>query len=453
MHPLLLKCRRTTILLFAAAYIFSASTSLTFFFYLSAVLLILVVVQILPQVNPANRNISSVLIILGATLLLYHHVSFRQWLTAIGSNSGLVTLFIFLPFLSFPLNYENYEDDLKGVSHKYIHDPVRLGLVSSLLNLFLSSLLNLGALPIVMNLLKSSAQTLKAEQTLYLSLVRTNMAAVLWSPNYIAIAFVVGQLGLRWIDILPLGFFLSLLILFVHIINIKVRVKLRKEKNLTELIPAEGNYSKSRLRRLALTFLGLMLSVALLNIFTTWNILLIIPAVAIFYPLGLAILQHKMAHYRSGMQRYWTFSLLSIGNEVLLFAAAGFFGKSLEISGVGSMVTELLPLLNLHHPVILILVIITATTVLALVGIHPIVTTTALVATVKVEALGISLFTFAFTLLASYCLACLVSPFSATALTISGLTKQNPWNLSFRANILFAGLMAFIYALLIPLLT
>lgn len=453
MNPLLVNFRRITILLFAAAYIFSAFTSLTFFFYLSAVLLILVVVQILPQVNPTNRNISSILLVLGGTLLLYHDVSLQQWLTAIGSNSGLVTLFIFLPFLSFPLDYENYEDDLKGVSHKYIHDPVRFGLVSSLLNLFLSSLLNLGALPIVMNLLKSSAQTLKEEQTLYLSLVRTNMAAVLWSPNYIAIALVVGQLGLRWINILPIGFFLSLLIIFLHIISIKVRVKLRKDESLPDAITAEGNYSKSKLWRLALTFLGLMLSVALLNIFTTWNILLIIPAVAIFYPLGLAVLQDKMAHYRRGLQRYWTSSLLSIGNEVLLFAAAGFFGKSLEISGVGSIITELLPLLNLHRPALLILVIITATTVLALVGIHPVVTTSALVATVKVEALGISLFTFAFTLLASYCLACLVSPFSATALTISGLTKQNPWDLSFRANIVFAGFMAFIYALLIPLLT
>ena len=129
-------------------------------------------------------------------VLCFFNADLEHWVSALGSNTGLVALFISLPFLSFPLKYENYQSSLEKFSLKYIKNTVTLANFSALLTFFLASLLNLGAMQVVYNLLYQKKASLDYERILFRSMLRGNLAALFWSPNYVAVAVIIHSLDI-----------------------------------------------------------------------------------------------------------------------------------------------------------------------------------------------------------------------------------------------------------------
>ncbi|SMB81756.1 hypothetical protein SAMN00017405_2171 [Desulfonispora thiosulfatigenes DSM 11270] len=443
--------RQIILIAFSIFYLLSEFTNIIYFSILTAICLLIIIVQNMPLVGKTNQKISLVLFFFGIMFLIKTNSSIGEWITAISSNSGLVVLFIVLPFLSFPLYFEDYEKSLRQFSLKHINNVIQFGNLSGFLTYFLSALLNVGSFPIVYNLFDKTVDFTDKDRTLWLSMMRGNTAAIFWSPNFVAVAVILHYLELPWLTILPMGFLLSLITMFSNWVTMYVRAKLNEEQYERKEIPYDLTpEDNKKLFKLTRTFLILILLIGFFNIFTTLKLLVIVPIVALIYPLLLAILQKSFSSYIKQLKNYYTKSLLNIKNEIIIFAAAGFFGKSLEISGVGEIIPSLIKLDSIHQPFLVILAIIILMGALSIIGIHPIVTSTALATTIGAETLGISVYAYAFTLLASYGLSVLISPFSGMNLVMSGLTKHSSWELGPRLNIIYCLGMGIIFAIIIP---
>lgn len=440
-----------TLITFSISYLLAEFTNSFFFSSLTAFLLVFIVIQTFPKARKTNKRISFILFLLGSIFLIRTNSSYADWIKAISSNGGLVVLFIVLPFLSFPLYFENYEKCLRNFSLKHICSVTRFGNLSASLTYFLSALLNVGSFPIVYSLFDKTIEFREKDKTLWLSMMRGNTAAIFWSPNFVAVAVILHYLELPWISILPLGISLSILVMISNWLTLYMRVKKNNIKISEHIEDFKLSKDDKRgLLKLSGIFIVLISMIGFFNIFTSLKLLVIVPIVALIYPISLAIVQKKVKSYKKQLKVYFSHSLLGIKNEVLIFAAAGFFGKSLELTGIGKLIPSLLNLNNIHQPFLAIMAIMLFMGTLAIVGIHPVVTSTAIATSMTAGMLGLSLYGYAFTLLASYGLSVLVSPFSGMTLVMSGLTKHSSWELGPKMNIIYCVGMSLIFAILIP---
>lgn len=448
--------RQIVLIIFGLIYILSAFIDSSLLLPLMALFIVIILAQTLPVANKSNRNISLVLLILGSAMLLYFKANTNHWVSALGSNTGLVALFISLPFLRFPLQYQNYQGSLEKFSLKYIKNTVTLGNFSALLTFFLASLLNLGALQVVYNLLYHKKENPDYERILFRSMVRGNLAALFWSPNYVAVAVIIHSLEIPWINIVPIGLSISAIILLSNWFLTKLEAMKRgndfeihlENSALLDFTPQD----KKNLWKLVAVFNLLISFVLLLNIFTDLNILVIVPIVAIIYPLVLAIAQGRMTIYRQQLRSYYQIGLLDKKDEIIIFAAAGFFGKALEITGLGKLIPALLHLDSITFPFLAALLIIFIIVLLAVLGVHPVVTSATFGTTVSAQTLGLTVEGYAMVLLASFGLAVMTSPFSGTSLIMSGICKHSPWQMGPVLNCHYALGMGIFLALLIPLI-
>ena len=437
-------------LFFGVFYLVTAFFPSPLFRILTALFLVAIVCQSLPAAKPINKYISSVLFLLGGMLLVQSGASFDDWVTAIGANSGMVMLFIVMPMLSFPLAYDDYEIVLRHLSVRYINNVLRIGSIYTLITMFLGTILNIGAIQIVYDLFPKGSKVSGVEKTLHLSIVRGMSAANFLAPNYISMAVVLYYLEIPLTSVLPRGLVFSLVIILVHWLTVKWKYRLGGIALFT--IPAAQIATPPPLLKtvkLTMSFLGLLVMTVLVNIFTKLNILVIIPIIALSYPLALAVILGRTAEYRDEIRRYLP-SLATLNNQVSIFAAAGFIGKVLEISGVGQMIPALLRLDIINTPSLAVLVIILLAILFAICGVHSIVTVTALAASVSSADVGVSVLAYAYALLAAYSMAVLLSPFSGTSLIVSGLTQRTPWDVSLRSNWLYCLIMIAFFALVIP---
>ncbi|NLW24343.1 MAG: hypothetical protein GXY91_03720 [Clostridia bacterium] len=444
--------RQPVLIVFALIYMLNVFTPFSrILIPLSTFLLIIMVLQTLPFASSASKSISMLLFLLGGVFLYLNEASYYNYLEALSSNTGLVVLFIVLPLLSFPLYYDDYENTLKSLSLKYINGPVRFGNISAFLTFFLCSILNIGAFAIIYELFKQTKEFTKSQKVLFNSMLRGNFAAIFWSPNYVGLAAIIHTLNVSWVSILPAGLLIAGIILLSNSILILLQTKKNDNNTIHDYNSSAIPLEKDKIRNLLFIFLGLISLVAILNSFTSLEILEIIPLVALFFPFVLAVFQKKLPIYKKLLHKYYFDKLLKINNEVLIFAAAGFFGKSLEISGIGAMVPSLLRIENIHQPAIAIFTIIFIVSLLAFVGVHPIVTTTTIGTTISAGSLGISLTAYTFVLIAAFGIAVMVSPVSGTTLVISGITKHSSFEMGPRLNKFYALGMAVFLAFFIPI--
>jgi len=135
-------------------------------------------------------------------------------------------------------------------------------------------------------------------------------------------------------------------------------------------------------------YIGLISFVAVLNWKTSLPILAIISLVAVIYPFLVSLLMRQVASYLKDWSLYFQKKLPAIINQVVLFASVGFFGKAVEISGLGDRLIGMLHLEAWASPFLLTAGIAFTMVLLSLIGIHPIVCMITLATTFKAGTTG-----------------------------------------------------------------
>jgi DcuC family C4-dicarboxylate transporter len=449
--------RQVVLLTFGLSYLLSALTGYKPFFYTCAFFLVVVAIQTIPLANRINQTVSLVLFSLGGYLLYTGQCPPGEWITALGANAGTVAMFLALPFFSFPLAFDEYQEAMRFFSERKISSVFHLSSLSALTTYFFSCFLNIGAFPIVYDLFKGTRNFEKIERRLVNSIIRANTAGIFWAPSYLAVSVVLTSLNLRWVQILPLGLGLSFLYLLITVAVAYLRYRFHSVPVLQQPLSGESDdlkqplnlqQSKTKLVKLALAYLSMLVFIGLVNTFTSYSMLVIIIITSLIYPLLWAVLEQKLPLYRRQLNQYYRVKLLSINNEAPIFASVGFFSKSLEISGMDRIVPSLLYLNQMRAPLLAIYTLMFIMAALSMVGVHPLVITTAIATTITPASLGISIRAYVFVLLTGYGLAVAVSPFSGMGLTIANIRQKNAWDAPLH-NLPFSVPVALVLAALI----
>lgn len=443
---------RIVVTLFAILYLFNYFLELTFLNYLGSALLFFIMSQAIFRLPKVNRRVVLGLFIVGAALLLWSGIEPAGWLKALTKNANLVTLFICVPMMSMPFFYEDYQSELKTVAQTRMQSLVPFLVLVSLSTHVLGVLISVGAVAIIYELMLPNAKLYQAEDTFLATLIRSYCSSGFWSPAWASIIVVTSQLDINWLSLIPIGLALTIVYnaLNIAIITFEIKRKPTKYPRLEAEPGAEVNWKKIYTMLFLAAVLIAMIVIA--SIVTPWSLMIIIPIVSIIFPILCALLQKHTPEYKTGMKKYYDKSLLKVQSEVTLFTAAGFLGKALELSGVGELLPNLLPHWMYQYPALLMMALMLIIIVPSLIGVHPVVTGTALVTAIVPAAIGMSSMTFALTILTGWLLGILLSPFSATSLITSGFTGKTSWSIALGLNGKFGFACVVIFSLIISII-
>jgi len=421
--------------------------------------LLLALLLAFPQSRKDSKGVGLVLLGMGTLCLWTIQADAGQWMTAFSSNGGLVVLFFTLPLFGILLSFNDYIRTMGKLFHRYVRKSYGFFSLASVMAGVLGSVMNLGGITLTHELLHPYVSQYGEDRKFAQALSRGNLSMSYWAPCHMSVATVVTYTGISWLELAPIGVFLSLLQLLV--ICLLFYLTAGKEGRKAQGFETGGSSrdvqeeplsrrDKGVLLQLFWVYAGLILFVAVMNWKTDLPILAIISLVAVAYPFLVSLMMRQTGDYLKDWEIYYRKKLPAIVNQVVLFASVGFFGKAVEISGLGDRMIRLLQLDAWASPCLLTAGIALTMVMLSLIGIHPIVCMITLATTLKPELLGMSALSLAYTYLLGYSVGVIVSPFSAVALTVSALNGRDPWNGLSKHNIGYGIIIIAMFSLVIP---
>lgn len=399
-------------------------------FYLGCVMIVYIFVTAMLMLPVVNRRVCLSLFGIGAALMIWKGMPLPAWFQAIDKNGSLMTLFIAVPMMYLPFFYSDYQEELKHVAQLHMRSLVPFAILTFAVSHIFGVLIAISAIALVYELFKKNAKLYDAEDTFMAFLMRGYVSSGFWSPAWASILVVTTQLKVPWISIIPWGVSFALLLGLINTALVAIMVKRRPDK-YPKLSADEGvRVDWKQVYILLGLAAALISSIVIMSIVTPWDLMIIIPLVSSVFPVASGLIQGKMPQYKAGMKNYYHKSSLKVMGEVALFAAAGFLTKALEYSGVGAMITGLIPAWMPQYPVLLIGTVMILMILPALAGVHPVAVGTALATTVVPASIGLTDFTFALTIVTGWAFAIQFSPFAAVTLIAGGLVNRLPWEIS-----------------------
>ncbi|MDX9870920.1 MAG: hypothetical protein RBT41_00695 [Clostridia bacterium] len=442
--------RRLLIILFILTYLLSYFTAIPALAVLNGFILAFVLLQGFLGMPKVTKTVSLGLLVIGAMILFAIKASWLDWLAAIANNAGLVTLFLVVPILGMPFFYNDYEQELKNVARQNIGNILTFSLLIFLVAHLLGGIISVGAVALVYEIFIGSAREIKAEKLMRIAMIHGYVTTGFWSPTWASMAAVVSTQGVSWFTIIPYGFGLVLACLLLSFVYQRIKLARHPEWVFKPSRQEEIHINWSHILSLVLLIVSLLLAILLFDLFTNWQLLIIVSIVALLFPVGCALVMNKGPELKSGLAHYYRQNILKSKNEVVLFTVAGFLGKALELSGAGEYIVRFIPESLSRHPFLLIVFICILMVLFSLGGIHPVVTGSALLGALQPALLNLSTLEFSLAILLGWTAAILLSPFSAMNLILSGLTGEASWNIS-KKNALYGIVMIVMVAALITL--
>lgn len=420
---------------------------------LNSILLLIIVIPALPSMPLTNKRISLGLILVGALFLISNQATLQMWLIAIAKNAGLVALLLTVPLIRLPFFYDNYIDELKHFSQKYMKNVWTFCLLIFIISHILGVTIMIGAIPLVYTIFIDNARMYNAEKLFLAAMLQGYMTAGFWSPSWSSVPIISSNLPVTWLNIIPYSIFFALISMSLSLFLIFI--KIRKNPSHYKILLTDEIIKINWHHILTMLFLSISLITAIIVIsyITSWNVLIIIPIIAFAFPIITAFIQNKKEKCIEGLKNYYHTSLFRSKNEIVLFASAGFLGKSLELAGIDRYITKFLPSQLSQYPFIIIAFLLLVMVIIALGGIHPVVTGSALISAISPATIGLSPMVFSLTMLFGWALSIMISPFSAVSLMVSGFTGKPSWDISLKINGPYGFILLFLLSALLAVLT
>ncbi|WP_188206757.1 hypothetical protein [Alkalibacillus aidingensis] len=383
-------------------------------------------------------------LILISSLLVLSLIFFIQgdglWGMFIGLNTNVsvLAIFIFVPLISIPIKEGNYLTYMETVFNHYIKTSQQLYtyLTSALMGI--GSVMNLGTVPIMYQLTDTkSYQSYRLVRTRALG--RGFAMAFMWSPYFISVALIISYFDVTWIQLFPIGISMAVIGIFLGTLMEKKHdepIQIHADENDT-IVPIEQ--AKRKLIELLLIIMVMTAVIMVIEFQVDLSVLTIIPIIAIVFSVIWSLFYQSVKQFGKSLLNFTQERLPAMGNELSLFIAAGAFGSAILDAGASDWIIYFIDLLGISHVLILIPLILIVVNVLSFLGIHPIITMTALGITLSTSPLfADDHLLLSFGLLASWMVSVISSPFSGLNLLMSGLTQSNPIAIGPKNNLIFA---------------
>jgi len=402
-----------------------------------SIVCVLSVIISLPFVKGNTRVVALALFAAGVILFFSSEAEAGLWLSAVAKNANLVTLLVLVPIFGLPLEHGGYYKVLDALVDRFMNNNHRMFWVPALLGHFFGALMNMGALPIVYQLIMHGNRS-SAFRAVPAAIVRGFCSSIYWSPNMVSVALVISYLALPWAIFARGGLIFTLLSLVVGwVIHIVFN---RKNTPYSGKDKPKSTLNAKKLLELVIfcsLFLGVIVIIA---VETTVPVFNVVPLLALVYPvLWLGLLGKGKVIY-SAYRSYVTTALPGYASEIVMFLGAGFLASALLHSGSGEKISLLFGQLAGLSPCLLCFLLAFSIVLMSLVGIMPMVTVTAYCASLQPALLGLSTEQLSLVLVGGWATSVLASPFTGITLIMSGLMRKSSLSVA-RSNWLYAAVM------------
>lgn len=436
LSPYITLTRGVILLTLAFTYIIYSFFSLP----LETLLISLVVIAFIiswPSMNSFPRIMTGVLLILGNLIYFYYDGNKNYWVDAILDNVALISLFITVPLLSYPLRHGGYIDYMNHfVSNHLKKDLKKIAFITGL-TCIVSSFLNMGSLRVMHDLLSPRFSYLN--KTFVRSLVQGFALAAFWSPYFAGVAIILHLVGVRFISFIGYGLGMVIVCYFASIfLNYRY---LYKEIGMSTASMMAATIDESSLQNkpksnhkkgieLIIVFIGLFLSLYFIEKWLHFNVLLLISIVAISYSVIWALAIKKIRQYVSSLKEYFTEVAPNVHTESIMIISATFFSQMVLLTEFPTVLSSFFFQISQLSLILTIFTVMLTCVVLSF-FIHQVLPISIFAITLSPEAIGLKPELLVLTLVISWGITPLLSPVSAANLLASNLFKTKAYEIGF----------------------
>jgi len=378
---------------------------------------------------------SVVSLTLGHILIVKYNMAYSIWLEGITKNLPLAIVFLMVPILSIPLKAGRYLEVVNFYVGRYTAKTCSLFFTLSSSVFGLSSIANLGSLRVLHNLVedvKLPARFLARAYSVGFSSCMT------WSPYFASVNLVLYYTGVPFNEYFLVGFIYGLLLLVTGNLLFYQDRACQNEVKAAGREVIEPESSKGKLKSLILNIIGLFVAVVIgEKVLPFSNMMFLVSILALVYAVIWSLAINKFKEFSFQLRRYHR-NILQVKNELVFFLSIGFLGVVLANTPLQGIIEVFFRGISGYSTFIVVELIIIMTALLSAIGIHHVITITALGLSLTGQALGLTDLGYALTLISAYTVSMIVSPFAPFNIITGGLINENSFVVSLKWNRTFA---------------
>ncbi|MDT8861561.1 hypothetical protein N0O92_15185 [Alkalihalobacillus sp. MEB130] len=384
-----------------------------------------------------NRLIVTLLLTVGTIGFILESGGFYVATLAFGENVNLLSLFLLIPIIGTFMSTAGYlsalKDQVQSRQKKAGQHPYRL---SFILTATMSTLLNFGSMAIVKRIADESFTSYR-NQALTLTIMRAFATSMLWSPYFVNVGLVLVLFDVAWFSIGGYGLLLATIYIAICIIMFK-QIHFADdpviETKTADQIPTNSSSIKA-----FLAFCFVLISFSfLLDYLLPVKMLTVVTMLAVVLPLFWAIFTKILRPFIHDVVEQVESSFIRLKNELAIFISAGYLGMAMALTDVGSYLSAMLFQVSFGSVFIISLLLVILATLLAQIGIHPVIIVIGIGSALSPDQFGVSPEYLALLILIAWTVSTQISPFSGQVLMAAKLMnqparviiKQNVWFIS-----------------------
>ncbi|WP_246589746.1 hypothetical protein [Desertibacillus haloalkaliphilus] len=390
---------------------------------------------------------------LGVVMLVMSGTSFVQYLLSFGPMLNLLSLFALVPILALPIKLGNYAQEVQHIIKEKVQHTGHLYMVSSGISYFLSSFMNLAALPMTYYSIRPSMDLFiikHKERFLSRSITHGFSMPLLWTPVTPIVGIVIEMTGVSWGGMLPILIPLSILGLLLDWLT---GYFLSKRKDLTQhreldqaqqemAASTEGATQPARPKKL----IHIIAAILLLNVVITFSevffefsFLFLVTLLVIPFSFLWSMFIKKGKQFLYGLKDHFNTHLLKMKDQFFIFLSAGFFISAVNLSGVDQTVnTWIIHVVDITGIKLFLVLLPFIPLLLAFIGLHPAVALALIAEALDPSVLNISPQILTVAMLGGAVPAFLMGPYNATLGIMSNIINESPYKIS-NWNFVFTG--------------
>jgi hypothetical protein len=392
---------------------------------------LLVIMTWLPYAKKLTRVLGSLMLLIGSIILVMNGSSLDVWIEAITQNVPIMTLIVLAPLLAIPLRIGRYDKSIESITNRYRSSPATLFASISGVFFLLTPTINLGSIKLIHAMFEKQKFP---EEFLARVYVRGFTSVITWSPYFAAVLLVLFYFELSVKEYLPYAIVLGV----VQLLLANILFLFEKNSIAFPKIEHKENKPSWKFLELFIVFTILTMTVLILEHFLPISMIVVVSLTVLIFPLFWSIYLRKLKGFIIGVALYKRRNLLAASNEVVLFLSAGFFGIVMSKTSIGFFLNEGVNYLLDISVLLMIFSTIVFTGLLALIGIHQIITVTSLASSVILSQMEMNHLIFALTLLSAWSVATIVSPITPVNVIVTNLLNRSFKEVAIRWNGLYA---------------
>ncbi|RXT06578.1 hypothetical protein [Ammoniphilus sp. CFH 90114] len=388
--------------------------------------------------NKASKILCASMLVMGHVIFFFYGGTADMWLESLTKNMPLVTFLVFIPLLSIPFRVEGHFKVIQEVAVGRLEGRQRFYSFVSFLTFSICIIMNMGGLRLNYEMLEDHFR--RYTQTGVQALMRGYAASMLWGPYFPTVILILYYLNLP--SYMYLGPALMFGLLSLGFLMLYGWMVYRKQVIIENQIPSIPFPISNSAKRKLIVFIFLVLLLIILSLaLESWvglPIMIAMSVISIVFPLVMVTLTKQKIAYIAAVRDYRIQILPKMINEVSLFLSAGFLGEMIANTNFGQVLPSLFTTLGSVSLWLMIFLLMIIIPLLAIVGVHPLVTGSVLGTSLSPAAVGLNPVSLAGTLIAGWAMALVLSPVSAINVIVGGMVDKPPYVVGLKWNWLYS---------------